>query len=323
MKLFKRKNKSNDSSSSNKNNESKAKESSFYDENEQDFSFQYTPHDELYGQVIPKENPELISSKLKELDKELDNIGDKTAWIMALEQCPHMCDEKFKLMFLRCEIFNEVLAAKRIVKYWAKRVELFGEDKAYKPFVLGDDGPFAGDEKALQIGFMRLTHKRDDAGRPIIFVDPSRLPEDKSSYENESVCRSLWYNTHVLLDDETAQRKGAVIIAFPKNVKLHQFNRKLGKMNIESIKGCIPIRLSAIHICHPPAIFDIIFPIMKVLMGAHMRKKIKLNSGSDEFVIQKFETQFGIAKEKLPSEMGGELVLNHEQWLEERRRSSM
>ena len=95
-------------------------------------AFQYTEYDELYGQHIPKETPELISSKLQDLQKKLDFIADenKKDWTMALQKCPELCDDKFKLMFLRCEVFNCDKAAKRIVKYWKKRVELFGEDSS-------------------------------------------------------------------------------------------------------------------------------------------------------------------------------------------------
>lgn len=286
-------------------------------------TFEYTAYDDLYGQVVPKETPELLSSKLEELETELQNIPDemKVEWSMALEKCPHLCDQAFKLMFLRCEIMNSDLAAKRIVKYWKKRVEMFGEAKAFLPFTLGDSGPFQGDDSSLKIGFLRLTNQRDTAGRPIVFGDPSRLPADQSSYENESMCRALWYCMHALLEDETAQRKGSVIVMFPKNVRIAHFNRKLAKLNAESIKGCIPIRLSALHICHPPVVFDLIFPIIKVLMGAHLRKKIRVNSGSNEKVLNKFESQFGITSDKLPTEMGGTLVLDQEQWLKERLES--
>lgn len=283
-------------------------------------NFQYTPHDELYGQHIPKEDPELLSSKLQDLQKELDIIpdSDKIDWVSALQTCPDLCDDKFLLMFLRCEIFQCDLAAKRIVKYWRKRVELFG-DLAFQPLVLGPNGPFKNDDCALkEIAMMRCMNTKDLAGRPIIFADPSRLPVDQETYENESVARSIWYYMHAALEDETAQRKGVIMVVFPKNIKLGGFNRKLLKLNADSIKGCIPVRISAIHICHPPKIFNLIFPILKAVMGAHLRKKIKLNSESEEKVLEKLNSDYCISKEKLPSEIGGGVVVDHEKWLEER-----
>ena len=304
--------------------EQKIQEMSLQKENEAEstsYSFQYTEHDDLYGQVIPQETPEFISTKLIELETELQkypNNEDKTAWNRALDTCPDLvCNDTFKLMFLRCEIFNTELAAKRIIKYWKKRLELFGQDKAFMPLKLGANGPFQNDDEALKIGFACCTHQRDDAGRLIMFGDPSRLPTDHSAYENESVCRAMWYTIHAALEDETTQRKGVIFIMFPKNEGL-QFNRKLTKMNAESLKGCLPIRLSAVHLCHPPAVFDLIFPVIKILLGPHLRKKIRLNSGSDEKVLAKLENKFGIGRGKVPQEMGGKLVLDHEAWLEER-----
>mmetsp|Transcript_24171 Transcript_24171/g.27594 ORF Transcript_24171/g.27594 Transcript_24171/m.27594 type:complete len:326 (-) Transcript_24171:142-1119(-) len=278
-------------------------------------SFQRTVDDELYGQIIPEESPQFVESKLNELQIELDKIqnAEKADWTMAMANCPQLCDDKFKLMFLRCEGFNIDLAAKRIVKYWATRVKIFGESKAFLPLVLGEDGPFKDDNESLKIGFIRFTNKKDSAGRSIMFGDPSRLPIDHSSYENESICRSLWYCMHVALEDETTQRKGAVFLLFPKHVKFAQFNRKLAKMNAESIKGCIPIRLSALHVCHPPLVFDLIFPIIKVLMGAHLKKKIRVNSGNEGKVLDELENKYGIPREKVPTEMGGGLVLEHEE----------
>ena len=110
-------------------------------------AFEYTPHDELYGQIIPKETPELLSTKLKQLEIELNQIPNdsKKEYMEALKKCPTLNNKsnksnnnnnrndsdgehtnehseshkKFKLMFLRCEVFDCTLAAKRIVKYWA------------------------------------------------------------------------------------------------------------------------------------------------------------------------------------------------------------
>jgi len=276
--------------------------------------------DKTYNQRIPIETPELISCKLQELDVELQRIPKekKKEWLMAMQQHPELCDEKFRLMFLRCEVFDCTLAAKRVVKYWAKRVQLFGVSKAFKPLILGEDGPFDCDERALMYGMFQATGKTDASGRRILFCDPSRLPVDHNAYDNKSVTRATWYMAHAALEDETTQKKGTVIIIYQKNVKLDQFNPKLAKMFAESFQGCIPVRLSAIHFCHLPKIFDVIFPLIKAIISSDLRKKIHLNSGGNKMLLQLFESKFGIPKESLPVEVGGSLELNHEKWLKER-----
>jgi len=46
---------------------------------------------------------------------------------------------------------------------------------------------------------------------------------------------------------------------------------------------------------------------------------VKPHSGEDETVLLKMQRNFGISKDKIPSEMGGGLVLDQVVWLEERR----
>eukprot|EP00591_Stephanopyxis_turris_P006432 CAMPEP_0195531250 /NCGR_PEP_ID=MMETSP0794_2-20130614/34802_1 /TAXON_ID=515487 /ORGANISM="Stephanopyxis turris, Strain CCMP 815" /LENGTH=295 /DNA_ID=CAMNT_0040662969 /DNA_START=82 /DNA_END=966 /DNA_ORIENTATION=+ len=275
-------------------------------------------HDNLYGQTHPNETAELVSSSLKELEGELEKIAaeDKAAWTMALERCPDLCGDKFKLMFLRCEVFNVNLAAIRITKYWSKRVELFGDQKAFLPLTLSSNA-FADDEIALKIGFMRLTHATDDSGRILLFADPSRFKPRQ--YERLSMARAVWYYLHAAVESDTAQQKGVVFLVYPRHAKFSNIDRKLLAMNAESIRGCLPIRIAAVQVLHPGKVFEIIFPILRFVMGKRLSERIHISSGTDEKVLNKLEGKYGIPRANVPSELGGGVVLDHEKWLEERR----
>jgi len=169
---------------------------------------------------------------------------------------------------------------------------------------------------------MRPTHCKDDAGRAILFLDFSRIPTD-GSYDRHSMSRAFWYYMHAVLEDEDVQKKGCVIIAHPRHAQRVQFDRKLGKLQISSLRGCIPVRAAAFHICHSPFFFEVLFSVMKVFLGERLRKRVKFHSGEDEGVLQKMEHKYGITRDKLPIEMGGELKMDHMGWLEQRKKAGI
>lgn len=65
----------------------------------------FTPAD-VYGQVHPIETPELLKERLEDLDEELCRVTSRGGWLQAMSKCPQIVDDKFKLQFLRCELFN-------------------------------------------------------------------------------------------------------------------------------------------------------------------------------------------------------------------------
>ena len=184
-------------------------------------------HPYSYGQKHPVETEESVSDALKRLKEEIDGISDKIKanWLKAKERCPpKLVDDRHLLLFLRCEVFHVDLAAGRLIKYWDKRVEVFGEDKAFLPLTL--DGALKEDEISLEMAFVQSTeHATDAEGRRIILGDPSKL--DKSKYTRESMVRAFWYTMHAALEDEVTQKRGIILLLFPHHAQFSQFDRKL------------------------------------------------------------------------------------------------
>jgi hypothetical protein len=183
---------------------------------------------------------------------------------------------------VRCTVPTTQLAALRLTTYWKKRLQMFGPDRAFLP--LTQDEALKNDAVALGMGYFQLNLPKDPSGHGIIFVDPSR--QDKSKYERESMVRSMWYVMHAALEDEETQKKGLVVIAYPKKVKLSQVDRALTKMNMDSLKGCLPIRIGVFHVCHPPGFFQLVFLVFKMFLGERLRKRFRVHGGSDNHVLE-------------------------------------
>jgi hypothetical protein len=208
------------------------------------------------------------------------------------------------------------LAARRYIKYWEKRLEIFGPEHAFRPLTLHQ--ALERDRVALDLGVVQLIPGKVDpgSGRSLVFVDPSK--QDRSRYARESLCRAFWYVLHAALQNVESQKKGVIVIGYPHRAKLSQIDRKLLQLNGESIRHCIPVRLSAFHVCHPPAFFAIVFPLFKLFLGERLRKRLKLHSGSNEQVLISLADPFGLTKDVIPVDLGGDVALDARSWLDSR-----
>jgi len=181
---------------------------------------------DIYGQCHPVETPELIAQGFANLDAELAKIPiqDKAVLMRAMKECPDVVNDKHKLMFLRCEVFNADLAAKRFVRYWTKRLEYFGEKKAFKKLTLANVYDEDESEVALRRGFYSIIPVRHSSGRFIIYADPGKL--DRTLYTPEMLVRAVWYITHAVLEDEEVQKKGVIAILNPRRTKFSEVEKK-------------------------------------------------------------------------------------------------
>ncbi|CAB9512436.1 tocopherol transfer protein [Seminavis robusta] len=267
-------------------------------------SVAFTDKPDVYGQLHPVETPQLIAGKIVAFDAAVNNLPRKrrAALSQAVEECPELLTEKFKLQFLRCDCFNVQLAAKRYGKYWERRLEVFGPDKAFLP--LTPEGALKDDAVALSVGLLTLTGTKDSSGRNIMVADPTKQQFDK--YSTQSMIRTVWYMVHLALEDEETQKQGLVYIVDLSKASLSLLDKELVRVAALSVTGCIPVRLSGIHGLYPPAVFWVIYPVVKVLLGERLRKRAKFHSGSKKKVLAEL-AKYGLDSTKLPKLIGGEL----------------
>jgi hypothetical protein len=137
--------------------------------------------DDIHGVAQAyEETPEFIAKCLEELDEHISKIPKpkRRAYDRALFFKPTIQnDGNFKLMFLRADIYDPEKAAKRMVKYFEDKLQLFGEEKLAREIRLED--LTKEDMDVFSTGWcLELPHK-DQVGRPIWFFDLTRYDFDR------------------------------------------------------------------------------------------------------------------------------------------------
>jgi hypothetical protein len=124
-------------------------------------------YEDIHG--IPRlveEEPVFVDKALDGLEEALSKIPKKVAYNQALFLSPtYVQDPKFRLMFLRAELFHVERAASRVVSYFEQKLELFGIDKLGRDIRyedLDDD-----DRAAVMTGALQILPEKDRSGRLI------------------------------------------------------------------------------------------------------------------------------------------------------------
>jgi len=271
---------------------------------------------DMHGKCAVLDDEEIVKRGLDEMEKELNEIScdEKPALLMAETRCPDQCSSEHKRLFLRREAFDAERAARRLVDYWQQKLKWFGPEKSFIPLAL--DNAMREDTAALNRGLLRLLPVTDSFGRCILFCDISL--HDATMYSMESMMRAIWYMLLAAIEDETTQNRGAIFVLYLKQSTLDQFDRKLLHRLLELEDKFVPIRFRSFHICHPGACFDIERPILQFLLGKRLRARMDVHQGTEEEVLIELD-EYGMPPDRVPSIMGGKVVLDHERWLSNRR----
>lgn len=199
---------------------------------------------------------------------------------------------------------------------------MFGRHRAFKPLTLAEDGALRDDKYCLQCGFLHLTNQKDKFGHGIVIVSLSNIPLD-TSYDRKSMSRALWYIIHAMVEDEEVQRKGVVVLRAMRQSQASQFDRSLVRMFLPILRKYMPMRIVGIHDLNPPPIYRLFVNVYIFFAGEGARRLIRAHVGSDEQIVETLERDFGIERSKIPEETGGNLRLDHKEWLEERRAAGL
>lgn len=128
------------------------------------------------------ETPEFVAEQLAEFDEALRSITNKLAYDQAERiNKDYVKDEKFRLSFLRADLFNPRKAAHRLVRFMEGKLEFFGPHVLCRPIYMSDLDD--DDMEYLKSGMFQVLSSRDRVGRTVVMHHlsesrPYKTPEN-------------------------------------------------------------------------------------------------------------------------------------------------
>lgn len=113
-----------------------------------------------------------------------------------------------------------------------------------------------------------------------------------------------------------------VLIGWDKTSTIFDFPRAAYDRFIEFEKTCLPVRFAAVHSCCPTATMTVMRPIILALTDKRARARTIVHNVPESKILDAL-ISYGISKEMVPTELGGSIVLNQREWMENRRAVEM
>jgi hypothetical protein len=271
---------------------------------------------DLYGsEEVIEETPQFLKEVLENLSAELESYSENKDIITKVKSCiPSPLDnDDLMLKFLRAEKYSPKLAARRTIKHFEKKLDLFGVEKLGKQITLDDLGH--EDLETLRSGGFQPIPSFDSGGRVILFERFQNI-----RYKDErNLFRVIWYISMVLVEEYDAGR-GLVVVSFQNGpFSPDLFDRNVYKQTINLIKS-IPAKLVGYHFCFDDIRYRMVWGLATVFIGKEARLTARDHEGTPLECTYDLMS-YGIPVEDLPVTVDGmaedESFLN---WIEERRR---
>jgi hypothetical protein len=131
--------------------------------------------------IVPEndDDDEFFQQRLRQLEDCLAQIEDKAAYSRALYLSPeYVRNDKFRLLFLRGELFNVPAAAQLMVSHFEEKQRLFGPDLLGRDILFEDLSD--ADRRELEKGILQVLPVRDRAGRIVMCLGVGPLDEETS-----------------------------------------------------------------------------------------------------------------------------------------------
>jgi len=291
---------------------------------------------DLYGieDYVIDETDEFLEESFRLLDEAIQDVEEKEAYELASFVNPdYITSKKFRIMFLRAERFDIPKTAVRIVKYWDRKVQLFGTDNAFKPLSILDFP--AQDEVALWSAGLSLLNARDSVGRALAFC--YRKYWDHRPESRDSMVRLLWIILHTAVEDNELVQVNGIVFLMANDMSSQagtsetckaapptsHFDRSLHHW-LWHDGQVLPFRCSGIHHFTPQS--DLLTFIYNrsglFFMGRNFRLLYRRYNGTTAENMERIE-EYGLTSSMVPTELGGDMILDNSAWIQARMQRDM
>eukprot|EP00531_Pseudo-nitzschia_arenysensis_P014817 CAMPEP_0116133752 /NCGR_PEP_ID=MMETSP0329-20121206/10274_1 /TAXON_ID=697910 /ORGANISM="Pseudo-nitzschia arenysensis, Strain B593" /LENGTH=642 /DNA_ID=CAMNT_0003628405 /DNA_START=170 /DNA_END=2098 /DNA_ORIENTATION=+ len=160
----------------------------------------------------------------------------------------------FTIGFLRAERYNTEKAAYRMFTYLKIKLDLFGAAKLTQDILiddLGEDG-----RGYLARGGLQVLPRRDSSGRRVVFgTGVLKGSSDASAIESAKKAYFYFWTSISEDDNELGRIKGIAGIIW----RVHEppMPSPIAAEALSQIWLCVPMRISAYHVCYGPRVIDI------------------------------------------------------------------
>jgi hypothetical protein len=135
--------------------------------------------EDIHGVIdLPEEDPEIIQTRLVEMDKILTQLDPRQrgAFDQAVMRSPAYV-KRFRLAFLRADAYDAAKAAQRMAAHFEARLALFRTaDVLGRDIKLSDLSAWKEDVPLIESGAVQLLKHVDRAGRSIILICSGKYP---------------------------------------------------------------------------------------------------------------------------------------------------
>lgn len=233
-------------------------------------------YEDIHGvDEVVTETPELIAERLAELDTTIQMIRHKEAYLEAEQiSTDYIRSKKFRLMFLRAELFDVQKAAKRLVRFMEGKKRLFGTDCLARPIYLSDLDE--NDLHSLSCGGIQMLPNRDRAGRAV-FVEAMRSHAESFKYADNMV-KAFVYMVLAAAEDEETQKHGMVSINYWIGHRMEIDPELLRKAPMPL--SWIPLRFCGLHFCANNHLLRVAFSLLAKSLDVDRRARARLHTGT-------------------------------------------